>query len=376
VTSALLFVLVIVFRPTPLEVEAGLVARGPLETTVDAEGTMRVVDRFTIAAPVAGRLQRITLRPGDSVDSGHIVARLTPLPLDAQAARQASARLAAAQAEADAARAQRAQAMAVLAQEERNAARARSLAQVGAISPAERERAELQRAVAERDLQTLEARVARAAAEVEAAGAALMALAARTEGVVTVRSPAGGNVLRVHEPSERVVQAGAPLLDIGDPGRLEFVVDVLSEDAVKIRGGAPMRLVAWGGPVEIEGRVRLVEPSGFTKISALGVEEQRVHVIGDLVDRPPGLADGYRVEARIVTWQSPDVLKLPNSALFRTADQWSVYVLQNGRARLRSIRVGHRGAAESEVLGGMVTGERVILFPSEEIEDGSRVRTR
>jgi HlyD family secretion protein len=363
-----------VFRPVPVDVESGRVTRGPLETTIDAEGTTRVVDRFTIATPVSGRLERITLRAGDAVGPGFVVARLTPMPLDAQASAQARARLAAAQAEAQAADAQRAQAADALAQEERSAARARSLAEVGGISRAERERAELQRAAAEHALRASEARVRRALAEVEDASAALMQLRGGTEGVIAIRSAARGVVLRVHEPSERVAQAGAPLLEIGDLARLEVVVDVLSEDAVRIREGALMRLLAWGGPGELEARVRRVEPAGFTKVSALGVEEQRVNVIGELVGPPPGLGDGYRVDARIVTWQSPDALRVPSAALFRKDDGWSVYVIDGGRARVRSIRIGQRGAAEAEVLAGVEPGDRVILFPSDEIEDGVRVR--
>jgi HlyD family secretion protein len=192
--------------------------------------------------------------------------------------------------------------------------------------------------------------------------------------VALVRAPVGGRVLRVHEPSERIVAAGTPLVQLGDAGGLEVVVDVLSTDAVRIQPGAPMRLVEWGGEGAIAARVRLVEPSGFTKVSTLGVEEQRVNVIGDLLDPPAVLGDGYRVEARIVTWAADDVLRVPNSALFRTGGGWSLFVEQEGRARLREVRVGHRGASEAEVLDGLAEGEQVILFPSEQIRDGVRVR--
>ena len=178
------------------------------------------------------------------------------------------------------------------------------------------------------------------------------------------------------EKSERVVQAGTPVVVLGGAGKLEIVTDVLTTDAVNIKPGAPAFLEGWGGDHVLGARVRLVEPGGFTKISALGVEEKRVNVIADFVDSPDGLADGYRVETRIVTWESTNVLKIPSSATFRDRDGWSVFVVENGRARRRGIEAGHRNQTEIEVLEGMAPGERVILHPSNELADGVRVRTQ
>ena len=191
---------------------------------------------------------------------------------------------------------------------------------------------------------------------------------------IDVRSPVAGHVLRVHEESERIVAAGTPLLEVGDPGDIEVVVDVLSADAVRIRPGAPVAIEDWGGEQPLEARVRLVEPSGFTKVSALGVEEQRVNVVADFVDGPGALGDGYRVEARVVVWEAPDVVRVPGSALFRRGDAWHVFVVERGTARLRRVEVGHRGSFEAELLAGLEPGERVVLHPSDRVQDGVRVR--
>jgi HlyD family secretion protein len=188
-----------------------------------------------------------------------------------------------------------------------------------------------------------------------------------------VLSPINGRVLRVLEESQRIVPAGLPLLVVGDPSRLEIVVDVLSTDAVRIRPGATLFVEDWGGEQALEARVRRVEPSGFTKTSALGVEEQRVNVIADLLEPAPGLGDGYRVEARIVVWEADNVLRVPASALFRQGQRWSVFVLDAGRARLRAVDVGERGTLQVQVLGGLSEGERVVVHPSDRVADGVRV---
>jgi HlyD family secretion protein len=364
-------------RPAALEVEVGAAVRGPLEITVDAEGVTRVRDRYQIATPIGGRVQRIALREGDAVAAGSILAHITPLPLDIQAATQARARLAAALAGQQEARTREAQAREALEQVERSTARIREVADAGGMSVDAVERVELQLAVARRDHDAADSRASAAAAEVVAARAALLAVdgnGAPGGAISIVRSPANGQVLRVYEPSERVVTAGTPLLEIGDAASLEVVVDVLSTDAVRIRPGATMRLEQWGGDRAVTARVRLVEPAGFTRVSALGVEEQRVNVVGDLIDTPAALGDGYRVEARIVTWEDTDVLKVPNSALFRRGAEWGVFVVENGRAKLRSVQIGHRGIHEAEVLGGLANGDAVVLFPSDRIQEGARVK--
>ncbi len=369
--------LVWVLRPSPVDVETAQVVGGPLETVVEAEGMTRVRDRYDIGAPITGRLERIVLREGDIVQAGAVLARVTPAPLDPQAIAQAQARVAAAQASVQEAQARVAQASEVLDQAERTAARLREMAAAGAISAEDAERADLQVVTSQRELEAGQSRARTMSAELAAARAALLNVdPARQTGqaAAVVRSPAAGRVLRVHERSERVVPAGTPLVDVGDAMGLEVVVDVLSTDAVQIEAGAPMRIVEWGGPEALAASVRLVEPAGFTRISALGVEEQRVNVIGDLPEPPPSLGDGYRVEVQIITWQADDVTKVPNSALFRAGAEWTVFVVEGGAARLRNVAVGRRGGREAQVVSGLTEGDVVVLYPSDDLRDGMRVR--
>jgi HlyD family secretion protein len=368
-------------RPAPVRVELGVAARGPLEVSVDEEGRTRVRQRYGIAAPVSGRLERIALDEGDAVAAGDVVARVSPAPLDPRTVAQARARLEAALATQREAKARVGQSDAALAQAERELRRAASLASAGTLSEQQLEQAELARTsrAQERDA-ALEAADA-SSHEVDAARAALLAAggsdgapAARgSDSVIEVIAPVAGRVLRVFEESSRVVAVGTPLLEIGDPADLEIVVDVLSADAVKIRPGAEVRLEAWGGEQVLRARVRLVEPSGFTKLSALGVEEQRVNVIADFVDSPGALGDGYRLEARIVVWRADDVLRAPASALFRRGDAWHVFAAEDGRARLRPVEAGHRGVDAVEILAGLEPGESVVLHPTDRVSDGVRI---
>jgi HlyD family secretion protein len=368
-------------RPAPVRVELGPVERGPLEVTVDEEGRTRVRKRYVIAAPVAGGLERITLDEGDTVAAGEVVARVSSAPLDPRTTAQAEARLDAAIALRGEARARVGQAKAALAQAQRDLQRARTLAAAGTVSDQELEQAELAHASRAEELHGAREAEDAAAHEVQAAEAVLLAAGGGARGgrrpaqdtFVAVRSPAAGHVLRVFEESQRVVAVGTPLLEVGDPADLEIVVDVLSADAVRIRPGDEMRLVAWGGEGALRARVRRVEPSGFTKLSALGVEEQRVNVIGDFVDAPGALGDGYRLEARIVVWRSDDVLRVPASALFRRGDAWHVFEVEDGRARLRAVEIGQRGVEAAEVVGGIGPGVRVVLHPTDRVADGVRV---
>jgi HlyD family secretion protein len=373
---AALLVVILLLRPSPVEVQVAEVTRGPLETTVDAEGVTRVRDSYQVAAPVGGRLERLALREGDAVSAGAVVARLHPVPLDARTAGEGRARVAAAEAMVREAGARADQAARAYEQAQRGFTRARTLGAAGAVSDEAVEMAEMEATVAGRELEAARSRAVAAAAEMAAARAALLdgdggAAAAAT----VVRAPAAGRVLRVHARSEQVVAAGTPLLELGDAAGLEVAVEVLSSDAVAIRPGAPMRLVDWGGGEVLHGEVQRVEPSAFTRVSALGVEEQRVLVVGSLAAAPP-LGDGYRVDARIVTWSAEDVVRVPASALFRTGERWEVFVVDDGRARRREVAIGRRGEAGAEVVGGLAPGERVIVFPSDRIEDGGRVRGR
>ncbi len=380
--AAALFYLAL--RPSPLPVDIGRVQRGELQVTVDEDGKTRVRDRFIMTAPMAGRVERIVVHEGDAVEPGTMAARIHPLPLDPRTRAEASARLDAAQAEKQAAQARLEQAHAALEQAQRTADRARRLSAAGTFSAQERDLAELAETSAAKELEA--ARFAAQAAEynVDAARAALLepghedaALVGRCGGTdgacLELRSPIQGRVLRVTEESERIVSPGAPLVELGDPAALEIVVDVLSTDAVKIKPGAPVLVEDWGGDRTLHARVRLIEPSGFTKLSALGVEEQRVNVIADFVEPPDSLGDGFRVEARIVVWTGADVLSAPVSAVFRRGDGWSVFVVEGRVAHQRDVALGHRGSRRLEVLQGLQDGESVILHPSDEIRDGSRV---
>jgi HlyD family secretion protein len=362
-------------RPRPLTVETARVAVGPLRVTIDGEGRTRVRDRYVVTAPVAGRLERLALRAGDRIARGALIARLAPLPLDGPSQAAGRARLAAAEALAREAEARIAQARPASTDAERNLARARTLEQAGGISPRELERAELALRTAQQDLAALEARSRAAAADVQAARAALLPLECENDRAATVlvRSPVAGRVLAVPEESERIVGAGAPLLEIGDADQVEVVVDVLSSDAVKIQVGATVWIEEWGGEGALRACVREIEPSAKTKVSALGVEEQRVDVLLDILDRAPRLGDRYQVEARIVLWESDSVLTIPASAVFRSDGQWQVYVVRDGRARLERIAVGHRSPAAIEILNGLRRGDQVIVFPSDEIVNGKRV---
>jgi HlyD family secretion protein len=360
----------VVLRPAPVAVETAGVTRGPMQVTVDEEGETRVRDRYVVAAPVAGRIARIALREGDSVTPGRIVARLSPAPLDARAREAAQARVAVAEDAQRAAAATQAQARAALDQARRTGGRARELAAQGLMAPAEREQAELEESARARELESAEFRARAAAHDVEVARAAALG---GGEGALALRAPVCGQVLRIPETSERVVAAGTPLLELGDCGRLEIVADLLSSDAVKVKAGSPMLIEGWGGGT-LRGRLRAVEPSGFTKVSALGVEEQRVNVIGDFLDPPGALGDRYRVEVRIVVWEGPSVLQVPGSALVRVGDGWAVFVVAGDRARLRAVTVGHRTAFAAEVLHGVAPGDVVIRYPSDRIADGVSVR--
>jgi HlyD family secretion protein len=377
----------LVFRPAPLRVETGRVDRGELRVTVDEEGETRVLERYVVAAPTTGHLLRITLDEGDAVEAGAVVARIEPVPLDPRDRAAAEARLEAAQASKRAADARVGQARAALEQARRTARRAERLFATGTLSEEAREEAELARTSAEREHEAALFAADAADHEVQAARAALIAAAgdaarAAADGdpracapnpCVEVRSPVAGRVLRVHEESDRIVAAGTPLLDLGDPSALEIVVDVLSTDAVRIEPGAPMGVEEWGGGRPLRAEVRRVEPSAFTKVSALGVEEQRVNVIGRLLEPAPSLGDGYRIEARIVVWEAPDVLRVPASALFRAGDDWAVFRVEDGVARRLPVEVGERSRATAEVRGGLAEGDAVVLHPSDRLSDGARV---
>jgi len=371
--------LVLAFRPAALDVDIATVRRGSLQETLEQEGKTRMHDSFVLASPVAGRLKRIELHAGDPVKVGEIVATIDPVPLEPQQRAALEARLQTAQEleREAAARVQRAEADS--SQAKADLERATKLAAQGVIAREALEKAQTADKTANKELDAALFKSKAAASQVEEAKAALLATAAQDPaGIKTVylRSPVPGRILRLIEQSERVVGQGTPVVSIGYTPRLEIVADYLTTDAVKISPGMPALVEEWGGSKPIGARVRLVEPGAFTKISALGVEEQRVNVVLDFVSAPEQLGDAYRVEVRVITWQSPSVLKVPLSALFRRGDDWNVFIAETDRASRRNVKIGHRSDLEAEVLDGLREGERVIVHPGNELTDASRIRIR
>jgi HlyD family secretion protein len=368
----------VLLRPTPVLVEVATSTRGPMQVTVDEDGETRAHDRFVVAAPIPGRLLRVDLEEGDVVRENQIVAQIEPLPLSQQQREEVFARIEAAEAAKRQADARMAHAQEDYAQARRDRERAEQLGREKIISSQALEQARNAEITGAQELEAAKFFALSAASEVKVARAGLVGIEGKLgeRKIISLRSPVAGSVLRIVEKSERVLTAGAPVIVLGDPEKIEIVTDVLTTDAVNIKPGAPAFLEAWGGDHPLKARVRLVEPAGFTKISALGVEEKRVNVIADFVDPPDRLGDGYRVETRIVTWEAPDVLKIPGSATFRQGDNWSVFVVEDGRARLRVIQVGHRNQVEAEILAGIGPSEIVVLHPSNQLRDGVRVRMR
>lgn len=373
--------LIMILKPESLPVETGRVMRGPLEEVIEAEGKTRVLDRFIIAAPVAGKMARIELHRGDIVGRGSLITTISPLPLNPLDPRQTTggnARVASAMSVQREAEALVERTRIECDQARRERVRLEKLVETGDESQQDFERARNAENVCFRQLEAARFKVEAARAEVDAARAALIEYQgpAKSSAPVTVRSPVSGRVLSLVEESERVVSAGTPLLELSNPSNLEIVIDVLTTDAVRIVPGTPVRIRNWGGDRVLSAKVRLIEPSAFTKVSALGIEEQRVNVIADFIDQAEPLGDGYRVEADIVVWRSDDVLKAPASALFRCAEKWCVFAIEDGRARQTQIKTGHRTPLEVEILEGLSAGAEVIVHPTSEIRDGLRVRSR
>lgn len=382
VAGAALLVVALFLRDESLPVETARVQRRALESTIDADGYTRVRERFSIVAPVAGRLLRLAVTEGTPVRRGDVVARLTPLPLDPGTVTQARSRLDAAVAMAVLATGQLRVADVTLEQRRREATRAHRLHEAGGIADRDLETCADALAEAEVGAHGARERVRIAEADVRQARAALLGDPSGRGETVLVRAPEAGVVLRIAEASERIVPAGAALLEIGNPGALEVVVDVLSDDALEIPRHALVRVRGWSAPSTQEaptvtGRVREVEPSAFSKLSALGVEERRVNVIIDFSGATPPVGDGYRVDVRIVTWASTDVVSVPLNALVRQEhggdNGWTTWVVADGRALRRDVRIGHMGNGAAEVLGGLEPQDEVILFPSDHLQPRLRV---
>lgn len=375
--------------PQPVPVDMAVIKRGPLEVTVEDEGITRIREVYTVSAPIGGKMLRSLREVGDEVVANKtLVAAIQPTEptfLDIRSQRVNQAAVHAAQAAVDLAEANIKQARSQLEFARNDLTRAEKLAASKTISDRALEKAKL-------DVDSAEAAVASAVAtlevrkrELESAKARLIQPgdvnrdASSANCCIQVYSPVDGQVLRIITKSEQVVQAGAPMLDIGDPHDLEIVVDFLSRDAVRIKPGAPARIESWGGDTILAAKVRRIEPTGFTKVSALGIEEQRVNVVLDFTGPPSEwqqLGHSFRVIARVVIWHNDDVLQVPLGALFREGDNWAVFVVVDGRAERRLIAIGERNLHAARVIEGLKAGDRVVMHPSDRVVDGGRVEPR
>jgi HlyD family secretion protein len=374
------------FLPKPVPVEIANVARGRLAVTVEEEGKTRVVDRFSVSAPVAGIARRIALDVGDRVSRGQALLEIDPAPppfLDLRRKESVDAKVRAAEAALESAKEQARVAAAKEEYARTTLERTSKLYASGFASKDAQEAAESEARQAQAALRSSEFAVNEARSELEAVRAERISATAKagskaTERVI-VRSPVEGSVLVVPHKSEGAVREGEPLITIGNPLSLEVEVDVLSADAVRIRPGSRVLFTRWGGEGALEGKVRAVEPSGFTKVSALGVEEQRVLVIADIVSSRQAwakLGDGYRLEASFILWEGEGILQAPSASLFRHGDGWASFVADGGRARLRPVTLGQRSGQSAQILSGLSEGASVIVHPSERVRDGARIRVK
>jgi HlyD family secretion protein len=378
--------LVQAFRPQPLPVDLAEISRGPLHVNVEAEGQTRVADVYVVSAPLAGRMQRIEVQAGDRVVAGEtILASIRPTAsvfLDVRSRRQAETSVQTARAAMNLGSAERDRARAELHYAKSELARAETLARQGNVPVRTLDRARLSLRTARAALNTARASLAVRQSELDTAEAALidpLAIGGGTDCCIALKAPVDGQVLRLLQESEQVVAAGTPLVEIGNPRDLEVVVDLLSSDAVRVEVGAATEIVGWGGAHPLPARVRRIEPFGFTKVSALGIEEQRVNLIIDFTgpaESRARLGHGYRVEARISLWHGENVLRVPVGALFREGNDWAVFLASDGAAHLQIIELGRRNRRQAEVTAGLEPGAWVILHPSDRISEGSTVAAR
>jgi HlyD family secretion protein len=386
--SAILFPLLVAlgwsFWPQPLQVESAPVTRGPLRVEVSDEGRTRVRESYQVSAPVAGRLLRVEKHAGDPVRGGKtIVADLLPTApgfLDIRSRAQGEAALKSAIAARGVAQSLLDRAKAELTFATSDLKRSQNLAQSRAISQVNLEKAELAYRDAVTQLATAQSYLQAKTFDLQSARAQLMdpdSAAARQRASLPLTAPVSGQVLRVLHENEAVIATGTPIMEIGDPRDLEVVVELISEDAAKVREGDTATIADWGGPGVLAAHVRRIEPSGFTKVSALGVEEQRVNVLLDFegpATRRQNIGDGYRVTAHIIVWQNAAVLRVPASAMFRSGNGWAVFKIEAGHAKLTPIETGYSNDSFAEVRRGLLEGDRVILHPSDRIRDGVKIR--
>jgi HlyD family secretion protein len=382
--GALLGLLIVVgLWPKPVPVEVGNVTRGNLVVTVDEEGMTRVRNRYVVSAPVAGQLRRIEWKAGALVEAGKTVLAVMEASgadfLDVRSQAQAEARVRGAEAAREAAVAQRERAKASGKMFNDDLVRLKQLFAQKVLSAQEFDTAQMRATTSTQDERAAEFGLQVAEFELQQARALLVrgtAGSTASAEPLVITSPVSGRVLKVYQESARVVMGGLPLLEIGDPTDLEVRIEVLSRDGVAVQPGARVILEQWGGPEPLTARVRLVEPSAFTKISALGVEEQRVYVIADFTDplgRRATLGDNFRVEARIVTWEGEGVLRAPAGALFQRGAIWRAFVFENGRAQLRDVKSGRTNGVETEILDGLRENDRVVVYPGDKVTAGTRI---
>lgn len=377
------------FWPQPVPVDLGTVARGAMRVTVDEEARTRVHEAYVVSTPLAGRLLRVNLAPGDPVEKDKtVVARMlptNPAALDIRTKEQARAAIASAEAALRVSQADLNRAIADRDLAATDLDRARRLFEGGTVSQAALDRAERSWRAVEASVDTARAAISMRIADLETAQAQLIgmeqATAVPTDGEsIPLTAPISGRVLRVIQQSETILPAGAPVLEIGDiEGDLEIVVELLSTDAVRVSEGDRVIIENWGRAEPLNGVVSRIDPWGFTKYSALGVEEQRVNAVIHFTDPPEtraSLGHGFRVETRIVVWENPDALLAPSSALFRDGGAWAVFVVRDGVAMQRSVEVGQNNGVTAEILSGLEAGEQVILYPSAALSDGARVVAR
>ncbi len=370
----LVALIVIGLWPQPIRVELAAALAGRLRVTVDEEGKTRIRQRYVVSAPVSGQLQRIELKPGAEVEAGRtvlaVIDPVAPALLDARTRSLAEQRR-------DAATANLAKARAAHAQAASERQRFEKLFTEKTVSIQELETIQLKATAAAQDEAAAESALRLAEAELAEFDKSTPGGAAATRPPVELKAPVSGRILRVHQESSRVVPAGAPLVEIGNPADLEVVIEVLSRDGAQISPGTPVELEQWGGGEPLAAQVRLVEPAAFTKVSALGVEEQRVNVVADLLTPPEKraqLGDQFRVDARIIVWQAEQALRVPAGSVFRQGSQWAVFVHARGVAELRPVQVGRSNGTETQIVGGLKEGEEVILYPGDRIRPGQRIQ--
>ncbi len=377
-----MLLLVWAFWPQATEVETGAISRGRFERAVQEDGKTRLRERYVVSTPLTGRVQRVTLKQGDTVARDTVLATLWPVMpglLDERARQEQNERIGAMEAAERRASANVERARAALDQAVADLKRSETLAQQGFVSPTQNETGRLTVRLRQKELESARQEEDATGHELQQARIAIRTFSqgGSTQRSWAIKSPIAGKVLKVNQQSEGLVQAGTALLELGDPSDLEVVVDLLTEDAAQVRPGTPATLANWGGPQLLQARVRLVEPAAYTKISALGVEEQRVNVVLDIVapaEQWRSLGDGYKADVRIVVQTEPDALKVPVSALFPSGTRAALYTVENGRARQHEVEVLARNGSEAWIRSELAPGTAVILFPPSSLQEGERVQ--